>query len=205
MNGTWVRAATSMLALVLAASACGDSQPDAGTTVSSASSTAAAPQITGEALPLWTSSDDPAVGLLAPTVDGADYTGQRVLIDSSGGSSLLLFAAHWCPHCNVEVSQMIGWLADGTIPASLSVVLISTAEATSGANYPADSWLETVGWTGSVLRDTHAVEGAAGEVATAFGAPAWPFIVLVGEDGRVIARHVGELDAQGLGALLALL
>ncbi|MGB8861350.1 MAG: TlpA family protein disulfide reductase [Ilumatobacteraceae bacterium] len=210
MHGRTRGGATLMLAAMamVMVAACGNdgsaTPAEAGTPApgSTAAPASDAPRINGDALPLWTGGDDPAVGMPAPTVDGFDYAGNRATIQGGSGATLVVFAAHWCPHCNVELGLMLGWMADGTIPTSLPVTLVSTAEAAGTPNYPADQWLANAGWTAPVLRDSHAVDGEAGDVAKAFGASAWPFSVLIGADGRVLARTAGQLDVNSLTALL---
>ena len=41
--------------------------------------------------------------------------------------TLLVFLAHWCPHCNREVPELIKLNDAGGIPADLDVIGISTA------------------------------------------------------------------------------
>ncbi|MGB8861349.1 MAG: sortase [Ilumatobacteraceae bacterium] len=160
--------------------------------------------VTGEALPMFdASAADPAIGLPAPAVIGHDYAGDEVRIDPSTGPQLVLFVAHWCPHCNATLPKVIEWMADGTIPQWLPVTVVSTAESPSSAGYPADTWLAEKGWTGRVIRDVSNGDGAAGAVAATYGANGWPYFVLIGADGNVAARVSGELDGAGMQALLA--
>jgi hypothetical protein len=70
------------------------------------------------------------------------------------------------------------------------------------ANYPADTWLHELGWSGRVLRDSNEVDGAAGRAAAAYGASGWPYFVVIGVDGTVLARASGELDKSAMEKLM---
>lgn len=160
--------------------------------------------IAGEALPPFggTAGIDPAVGMPAPTVFGSDYAGNEVLINPADGPHLVMFQAHWCPHCAANLPNVVTWMADGTIPSWLPVTLVSTAED-SRTNYPPSNWLAEMGWTGAVLRDPSDADGAAGVAATAYGATGWPYFVVIGVDGTVLARANGELSQTDMESLLA--
>ncbi len=161
--------------------------------------------LAGDSLPMFdgTASTDPAVGLPAPTVDGFDYEGNEVRIDPAEGPHLVMFQAHWCPHCAASLPNVEEWMADGTIPSWLPVTLVSTAESPGAANYPADKWLQELGWTGRVLRDSPNDDGAAGAAGVAYGASGYPFFVVIGVDGTVLARAIGELTNADMEQLVA--
>ncbi len=160
--------------------------------------------IAGDALPTFDSAaaTDPAVGMPAPMAIGFDYEGNEVRIDPAEGPHLVMFQAHWCPHCAANLPKVMAWMADGTIPAWLPVTNVSTAESPSGANYPADKWLQELGWTGRVLQDSNEGDGAPGRVATAYGTPGYPTFVVIGVDGQVLARATGELTQAAMEQLL---
>ena len=164
--------------------------------------------VAGDVLPPFDSAaaTDPAVGMPAPTIIGFDYGGNEVRIDPAEGPHLVLFQAHWCPHCAANLPKVVGWMADGTIPSWLQVTLVSTAESPTSPNYPADKWLEEYGWNGRVIRDSNdgagTAEAGAGAVATAYGTPGSPFVVVVGVDGQVLARATGELTQAAMEQLL---
>ncbi|MDP2293559.1 MAG: TlpA disulfide reductase family protein, partial [Actinomycetota bacterium] len=162
--------------------------------------------IAGDALPAFdgTAGTDPAVGLPAPTVDGFDYDGNEIRIDPTEGPHLVMFQVHWCPHCAANLPDIQQWMADGTIPDWLQVTLVSTAETPDGDNYPAEQWLQELGWTGRVLEDApQGTSGAAGSAGVAYGATGWPYFVVIGVDGNVLARASGELSVADMEELLA--
>ena len=159
--------------------------------------------ITGDALPVFDPSVvDTAIGMPAPAVVGHDHSGNEVAIDPATGPHLVLFVAHWCPHCAADLPHVIEWMADGTIPQWLPVTLVSTAESATAANYPADTWLQEHGWPSPEIRDPSRGDGAAGEVATAYGTSGYPYYVLIGADGTIAARTTGEQTAGDMTALI---
>ena len=162
--------------------------------------------ITGDALPAFDPSVvDTAIGMPAPAVVGHDHSGNEVAIDPATGPHLVLFVAHWCPHCAADLPHVIEWMADGTIPQWLPVTLVSTAESATAANYPADTWLQEHGWPSPEIRDPSRGDGAAGEVATAYGTSGYPYYVLIGADGTIAARTTGEQTAGDMTALITAL
>lgn len=164
------------------------------------------PVITGDLLlPYSSESSDSAVGMPAPAVVGYDYDGNEVTIDPTQGAHLVVFAAHWCPHCNVEMPRLIAAIDDGTIPSWLPVTLVSTAESPTSVNYPADEWLASRGWTGRTIQDGSTGDGAAGTIAQAYGATGWPYFVLIDGDGNIAARTSGEMSVEQLADFVSTL
>lgn len=124
----------------------------------------------------------------APVISGYDYTGDEITIDPANrGSTLVVLLAHWCPHCNREVPVLNEWRDSGNVPDDLNVVGVSTGIRPEQVNYPPDEWLTAMDWTWPVLADT--------DVSTAlraYGGTTFPTMVLIGSDGRVLARFSGE-------------
>lgn len=152
--------------------------------------------ITGDKLPAYAEGGtDDAVGMTAPSLSGFNFQGDEIVIDpAANGPYMLVFLAHWCPHCNAEVPRLLDWKNSGAVPAELNVVGIATAVASTAANYPPARWFETKGWSWPVLVDEKVDDGGtAGLAAQAFGASGWPYLVIIGEDGTVKARSSGEL------------
>lgn len=151
--------------------------------------------IDGSALPeLPDEGNDPALGMTAPVLTGQSFDGAPV---STAGDSprLLLFVAHWCPHCQREVPQLVEWAEQGGVPDGVDVVVVSTAVDSNAPNYPPSSWLddERVAWP--VVADDAARTGA-----TAMGLSGFPYFVLLRADGTVAWRGSGEIDSAALGA-----
>jgi thiol-disulfide isomerase/thioredoxin len=141
---------------------------------------------------------DPAVGVVAPTVDGKNYAGDPVSINPSNGPYMVVFLAHWCPHCNAEIPRLLAWKHSGAVPAELNVIGVGTAVSKASINYPPAEWFSNKGWDWPVMADESQGDGNAGKAAAAFGATAWPYFVIVGADGKVKVRVSGEVQISEL-------
>lgn len=148
--------------------------------------------ITGTALPeLPESGADPAVGTTAPTLSGFTFDGTPVAVDPAKGPVMLVFLAHWCPHCQREVPVIVDWAASGDVPDGLQVIAVTTAVVPDRENFPPSAWMEREAWPFPVLADS-----AGSEAAQAFGLSGFPFSVVIDTDGTVLGRVAGELGAQ---------
>ena len=94
--------------------------------------------VTGDVLPAFDSAakPDPAVGMVAPTLTGKSFTGNVVTTESTGTPLLVLFVAHWCPHCQREVPLLVEWEKSGKMPAGIDVVTVATGTDPANPNYP---------------------------------------------------------------------
>ena len=152
-----------------------------------------APVISGGSLPQFQAPDgDAAVGMTIPEVTAPDAQ-----IALNGKAKVLMFLAHWCPHCQAEVPVVQAWVNGGNLPADVEIVSVSTAIDPNRPNYPPDAWLEREGWTAPVITDE------AGTVADAYGLSAFPFWVFVNADGTVAGRLTGELTTAQLDQIIA--
>jgi len=193
---------------ILFAATRGDDAPASdGTTVNGPTTTAWDTQaitLTGDPLPTRDSNaaTDPAIGMTAPVFTGTTYAGKTLTVDASQGPYMLVFLAHWCPHCNAEVPRMSAWKHSGAVPSNLKVYGITTATSASQVNYPPGTWIANKGWEWPAMPDESGGDGAAGKIATSFGADGWPYIVIVGADGKVKARTSGEIAIKDLQTLV---
>jgi thiol-disulfide isomerase/thioredoxin len=153
------------------------------------------PVVTGDYLPVFPDNTaDPGLGLTIPAVTSTDYAGNEVSISPTDGTAkILLFVAHWCPHCQVEVPVVQDWLNTNPLPAGVELISISTGISSARDNYPPSAWLDRENWTSPVLKDS-----TASEIGQAFGLPAYPYWVFVGADGQVLQRATGELSTVAL-------
>ncbi|MEQ1700399.1 MAG: TlpA disulfide reductase family protein [Ilumatobacteraceae bacterium] len=152
--------------------------------------------ITGDSLVAFADgAEDTAIGLEAPVVSGLNFGGEEIVLDAkaTGRPYMVVFLAHWCPHCNAEVPRLNDWKHSGAVPAGLDVIGVATAVSKSSPNYPPASWFSNKGWEWPVLVDEADGDGAAGKAAQAFGASGWPYFVIVGADGKVKVRVSGEI------------
>ena len=140
--------------------------------------------------------DDSEEVVVAPPLVGQDYAGNEVeVVPGEDGPLMLVFLAHWCPHCNAEIPVLQQWEASGEIPEDLDIIGISTAVTADRPNYPPDEWLETMGWEWPVIADDD------GTLAETYGVNAFPYMVFVGDDGAVTATVSGEQPISQLQTL----
>jgi thiol-disulfide isomerase/thioredoxin len=131
--------------------------------------------------------DDSDDVVVAPPLSGQDYAGNDVeVVPGEDGPLMLVFLAHWCPHCNAEIPVLQQWEASGEIPEDLSIVGISTAVDPTRPNYPPDQWLQTMGWEWPVIADDDST------LAATYGVNAFPYMVFINDDGAVTATVTGE-------------
>jgi thiol-disulfide isomerase/thioredoxin len=154
-------------------------------------------EITGtplDALP--STGTDPAIGTKAPVIAGQSFDGTALTTHNSA-PTLLIFVAHWCPHCQREVPRLVQWHADGQVPSGLNVIGIATSTSADRPNYPPSTWLEREKFPWPVIADT-----ANSDAATAMGLTAFPYFVLLDANGNVLARQTGEIEPSDLTALI---
>jgi thiol-disulfide isomerase/thioredoxin len=154
--------------------------------------------VTGTPLPaLPDAGDDPALGTTAPTLAGTNFEGIAVTA-GSGSPTLLVFLAHWCPHCQAEVPELVEWNRQAGVPAGLRVVGVSTSVDARRENYPPSEWLVREGFPFPVIADS-----AASDAAAAYGVSGFPFFTLLDADGSVVWRASGRLPIPELEAAIA--
>lgn len=155
------------------------------------------PQFTGSgAAALADPSGDGAVGRRIPTLTGESFDGSTVTIDPDDGRpKVIVFLAHWCPHCQAEVPRIQEWIDEGNQPDGVDLYAVSTAVAGDRPNYPPSAWLAREGWEPAVLLDDES-----GTAATSYALPGFPYFVLVDADGNVVQRGSGEVPIEEFDA-----
>jgi cytochrome c biogenesis protein CcmG, thiol:disulfide interchange protein DsbE len=156
-------------------------------------------QVIGDALPGLGQvdvADDPALGMAAPVLVGEDFDGNTVRIDAAAtGPTMVVFLAHWCPHCNAEVPRLNELRDAGSFPEGLNIVAVSTATDPTRPNYPPSKWITNVDWTYPVIADGLDLAPEVQYIAAAaYGVDRFPFIALLDADGNVAARWSGERE-----------
>lgn len=148
--------------------------------------------------PLGDPSADSAIGAPAPLLRGYSFDGRPVTIEPGDGRSyMVVFLAHWCPHCNAEVPRLIEWKNMGMVPDGLEVVGVSTGVAADRPNYPPSEWIVEKKWPWSVLADS-----VTQDAAMAYGVSGYPFFTIIGADGTVKMRASGEKSIEEIDALV---
>jgi peroxiredoxin len=156
----------------------------------------------GLALLLALGCRDPAPprGDAAPSFDlpliyaGHVSGGGRVSLDALRGKTVLLdFWATWCPPCVLEIDELNALQAElQDTDVRILAISIDTLPPEALA-----AWVKEHGIT-------YPVALASTDLATDYGADAFPFHVLVGPDGRVRERlESGFHDREELRALIA--
>lgn len=155
--------------------------------------------VEGEALPEYPAdaglfadpATDPAVGKTPPTLTGQDFGGGSSTIVPGGSPMIVIFAAHWCPHCQKEIPLIQEWIDGDNLPDGVQVHLVSTGVKADQNNYPPSDWLSTVGWSEQIMLDNPDQSAA-----QAYGLTGYPYLVFVGADGKVVQRASGELPIE---------
>ena len=153
------------------------------------------PQVTGSS-PFTTADDDPAIGKPAPKLQGESFDGSNITIDPGDGTPrVIVFVAHWCPHCQKEVPLIQEWIDDGNLPEGVEIVFVSTAVNEPRGNYPPSAWIVEEGVTPRVLLDDDQSAAAAD-----YGLTSFPYFVMTNGEGEVVARGSGEIPMDQFGA-----
>ncbi len=152
------------------------------------------PQVTGSS-PFTTAEDDPAIGKPAPKLQGESFDGSNITIDPGDGTPrVIVFVAHWCPHCQKEVPLIQEWIDDGNLPEGVEIVFVSTAVNEPRGNYPPSAWIVEEGVTPRVLLDDDQSAAAAD-----YGLVSFPYFVMTNGEGKVVARGSGEIPMDQFG------
>ena len=155
-------------------------------------------EVTGAPLPgLDTSAEvDPAIGTAMPVIVGAGFDGRPITIGgSTDGPTMYVFLAHWCPHCNDEIPELIDLNNRDGIPEGMNVVGVSTGVDESAPNYPPSDWIVNKDWPSQwpVMADS-----ADSESFVVNGGGGFPYLMIVDADGNVLARASGTKSADDL-------
>jgi cytochrome c biogenesis protein CcmG, thiol:disulfide interchange protein DsbE len=155
--------------------------------------------VVGDPLPpLVSDVDDPSLGQQVPVLVGLDLDDRPIRIDpATDGPTMLVFVAHWCPHCNDEIPKLNRMRAYDQFPDALDVVAVSTAVGPDRPNWPPVEWLrEDMKWKYPAMLDGIDMERESFIAAEAYGVTGFPFTVLVNGDGTVADRWSGEREPE---------
>jgi cytochrome c biogenesis protein CcmG/thiol:disulfide interchange protein DsbE len=157
--------------------------------------------VEGEPLPFLgdPGAGDPAIGFTAPTVTGVDFDGTNHTVEPDGRPKILIFLAHWCPHCQAEVPEVQDWLNQGGLPAEVDMYSFTVLTDHLRPDWPPEQWLEDEGWTPPVIMDDQG-----GSVVQAYGMRGTPFYVVLDGENRNLGRFAGQVGVPGLEAMVAI-
>ncbi|MEO6629425.1 MAG: redoxin family protein [Aquihabitans sp.] len=190
--------AVVLLAGLVAVLATRDSNDKGDDSTAQSSTTAPDCTIDGPLPEFKDSNNDAAVCRTIPTAKGTSLEGQPMTIGAADGKAkVIIFVAHWCPHCQREVPMIVDHLKDTPMPSDVELLTVSTAVKPEAGNYPPKAWLDNAGWTAPVLDDTD------GSAAIAYGLTSFPYFVVVDADGKVVVRGSGELSMDQFDQMVA--
>jgi thiol-disulfide isomerase/thioredoxin len=151
----------------------------------------------GTALPQYDADEvDTAIGDTIPTLTGVSFDGSKVTIGPTGTPQVVVFLAHWCPHCQAEVPRIVDLAKQGAFDG-IDVAAVATGTNADAPNYPPSAWLEREKWSFPVM-----VDSAGGSAARAYGLPSYPYFVFADAQGAVVGRAVGEIAPGDLRKIL---
>jgi len=154
--------------------------------------------VDGAPLPAFESEGvDSALRTTAPTLAGADWDGASHSIGPDGRPKIVVFLAHWCPHCQEEVPAMVEWLEAGNLPDTVDMYAVTAMTDPARDNWPPQDWLIGEGWAVPTIMDD-----AAGTASNAFGSSGVPYYVVLDGDNKVLLRVSGAVGADGLATLV---
>ena len=157
--------------------------------------------ISGDVLPEYAGENDinVSVGLQAPSFSGPDQNSEIISLEKNGKSKILLFLAHWCPHCQAEVPVVQEYIDTFGLPADVEVIGILTSIDRSRDNYPPHHWLVKEGWSKTQIYDLDR------EIGTAYGLNAFPYWVTLDKELKVVNRVTGRLTPDQITVLINVL
>jgi cytochrome c biogenesis protein CcmG/thiol:disulfide interchange protein DsbE len=148
--------------------------------------------VSGDPLPpLPDGEDDPAIGTRAPAITSEQPGSTVEVVPGDGEPMLILFLAHWCPHCQAELPKYVELAEQGALDG-LRTVAVATSTTPERPNYPPSAWLDEEGWAGDRFYDDRESTAAA-----AYGLTSFPFAVFVDADGNVVDRFSGADRSSG--------
>lgn len=149
--------------------------------------------VTGAALPRYDQRGaDPATGSPVPQIDGYSFDGTPVSTRPTR-PTLLVFYAHWAQFASESMHFLSDWvIARGDDPAAYDIIVISTDNQPDQPSYPPSERFAEIAapFPVPVL-----VDSETNDVAAAFGQTTFPWMVLVGADGNLLARFASDLHS----------
>lgn len=189
-----------IIGLVIALATGGDDEDQGGdpsSTVDPDQATFGPVEVSGEPLPSFDGgAADAAVGLPAPVVTATTPDAREITFGAAGEPTLVVFLAHWCPHCQAELPVLVDMAADGAFDGVRTVAVL-TGTNPDAPNFPPVLWLEREGWQGEVALDDEAASAAA-----AHGLTSYPYLVMLDADGQVTGRIAGEQPPEAIQDLV---
>ena len=140
---------------------------------------------------------DTAIGDPIPTLTGVSFDGSKVTIGPTGKPQVVMFLAHWCPHCQAEVPRIVDLAKQGAFKG-IDVAAVATGTSAEAPNYPPSAWLEREKWPFPVMVDSLEWHRGAGVRA----APRTPTSCSSTPREAVVGRASGEIAPSDLQKIL---
>lgn len=148
--------------------------------------------------PLASGVPDPAIGMRPPTLVAEAYDGfAHQISPDTADPTLVVFLAHWCPHCNDEIPTLIDLREQGRLPENLQVFGVMTAVDPGRPNFPPSRWIVQKGWPWPAVADGIDFDTQSFQAMDAYGVTGFPFAVVI-SDGVVTDRWSGSSSADAL-------
>lgn len=146
--------------------------------------------VAGDPLPQLTDpAADAAVGAEVPEISGTSVIdGEPVTIGDTGKAKVIVVTAHWCPHCQREVPQIVKHLQSNPLPENVELYSLTTGMDSKAANFPPSAWLQAEKWTAPTI-----IDDADGTAAAALGVSGYPYFVAVDAENKVVACTSGAI------------
>lgn len=139
-------------------------------------------------------ADSPLIGHVAPDLSGKALDGSTVrLADLRGRFVVLNFFATWCIPCQREHPELVRFSQQHATAGDVVVLQVVFDDSAAAAREFIAS--HNVDWP--------VIDDPDGQVALDFGVRGPPESFLLGPDGTVIYKIVGQVDATGLNKLLS--
>lgn len=157
--------------------------------------------VTGDSIPpVVDPASDAATGLEVPEITGRSVIdGEELTIEADGKGKVIAVVAHWCPHCQREVPQIVDYLKSNDLPENVELVALTTGMDERAANFPPSAWLEAERWPIPTI-----VDSAEGEAAAALGVSGYPYFLVVDADNKVVTRTSGAIGMDVFSDLIDL-
>jgi len=139
-----------------------------------------------------------AANIIIPDIEGISISGEPFKIQNDGRKKIILFLAHWCPHCQVEVEVFESWIKTRGVPEDFDIYGIATANNPSQEKYPPETWLKEGNWEFPTIIDTDS-----DNIAKIFGVTSFPYWVLVDSENKILTRLTGTFKEEDIDVIVS--
>ncbi len=131
---------------------------------------------------------DTGIGMVGPEIQGKTFLGKPIDIKVGPKPKVVMFFAHWCPHCQKEVPIIGQWLNDNKGKYDVDYYAVSTGASAGKGNYPPSKWFNKEKFPLDVLADN-----SNADAANAYGLSSYPYLVFLDKDNKLVARNSSEI------------